>query len=87
MILNHISLDNQGTELTTTKKEQIHTIYVMTEGAPCRHIYLLSDLDHSFPVVLGFDAVAVVTHLVLHHKLHNKHLLQDGAVQHLQRHR
>lgn len=64
----------------------------------CRHInnlhnlssqpsYLLSDLNHSFPEVLGFDAVTVVAHLVLDHKLHDKHLLQDGAVQHLQGHR
>lgn len=37
--------------------------------------YLLPNLNHGLPEVLGFHAVAVVTHLVLDDVLNHKHLL------------
>lgn len=37
--------------------------------------YLLSNLNHCLPEVLGLHTVAVVTHLVLDDILHHKHLL------------
>lgn len=47
--------------------------------------YLLSNLDDCLPEVLGLHTMAVVAHLGLNDKLHHKHLLQDGAVHHLER--
>ena len=51
--------------------------------APVLSAHLLSYLHARPPVVLGLNAVTVFTHLVVHHKLHNKHLLQHGAIQNL----
>lgn len=45
--------------------------------------HLLSDLNNSFPEVLGLHTVAVITHLGLDDKLYHKHLLQDRTIHHL----
>lgn len=50
-----------------------------------QHTYLLPNLHYSLPEVLGFHAMAVVTHLGLNDKLDHKHLLQDSTVHHLER--
>lgn len=46
--------------------------------------YLLSDLDNSLPVILSSLSMTCITHLILHNKLHYKHLLQYRWIYHLQ---
>lgn len=47
-------------------------------------LYLLPDLHHSLPEILGFNPVAVFTHLGLNNVFHHKHLLQNCPIYHLQ---
>lgn len=47
-------------------------------------LYLLPDLHHSFPEILGFNPVTVFTHLRLNNVFHHKHLLQNCPIYHLQ---
>ncbi len=43
------------------------------------HAHLLADLGDSIPIVVCFTTMTIVTHLVVHNVLHNKHLLQQCA--------
>lgn len=53
-----------------------------TEISVC--LYLLPDLNYSFPEILSFNPMTVFTHLRLNQIFHHKHLLKNCSIYHLQ---
>ena len=48
-----------------------------------RFPHLLSDPNESSPEILGLMMMTLITHLMVNHILHQKHLLQDGPAHNL----
>lgn len=49
-------------------------MYLVYEIEYFKRIYLLSNLHDSFPEIFGFNAMTVVTHLMIHNILNDKRL-------------